>query len=353
MLRALSSCMVRAKPTVPSEWRRGLIVGHNHIGDVLYRTCSLPALAKYLPECRWDYLAGVTSAEVLAGNPAISEVFPDQIGDDSWTLRSGALKTLRARRYDVVLCTNILRYYPDLMLALAIGAPNRVGYTLKGFSGLVTRPVASGFPQPYPGYFRAMVSAVTQASPSWPLIPRVYPSRTDKEAALAALSTFQRPGTPLVACSLTTRQPSGWPREHFLRALEIVHRKTGAQIVLFGAPDELALLREAARECAAPCAVLEAGLNLRALSHFLSRCWAALTPDSGPRHLANAAGTPVVFARSLNVRRVETGAYCDNETDAGPPEELLTPEQIRAVVARHDPAHTAALVLRAMRAPAG
>lgn len=285
---------------------------------------------------------------MLRGNPAINTVFPDQIGDDSWSLRPGMLAALRERNYDVVLCTNVLRYYPDLFLALRLGVANRVGFTLKGFSGLVTFPVESGFPQPYPAYFRSMVAAVTETSPSWPLVPRLFPSAGDERAATKARSDLALSDKPVVAASLTTRQPGAWPHDHYLRALEIVHRESGAQIVLFGAPEELPLLREAARECAAPCVVLDAGLNLRALGVFLSRCTAVLTPDSGPRHLANAVGVPVVFTRNLIVRRIETGAYCDNEIDAAPPDELVPPERVKEIVKRLDPGRTAARLLEAM-----
>ena len=47
----------------------------------------------------------------------------------------------------------------------------------------------------------------------------------------------------------------------------------------------------------------------------MKRCSLVFCPDSGPRHIANAVGTPVVFVRNLFSDRVETGSYCSNEWD--------------------------------------
>ena len=69
VLRFLSARVTGAQ-TPPSQWRRGLILGHTHIGDVLFRTASLPQLARALPECEWHYLATAEGAQ-LHGRPSL------------------------------------------------------------------------------------------------------------------------------------------------------------------------------------------------------------------------------------------------------------------------------------------
>ena len=110
LLRLGARALCGSGQSPPQEWRRGLILSHNHIGDVLYRTGSLPTLRSALPNCEWDYLAGPTSAEVLQGNPAIRRVFSYQTGEDSWSISRESFRTLREAKHDVVLCSNILRY---------------------------------------------------------------------------------------------------------------------------------------------------------------------------------------------------------------------------------------------------
>ena len=315
---------------------------------MLYRTCSLPALRQHLPACQWDYLAGKVSAEILAGNPAIDNILPYQKGDDSWTITREQRRELRDNRYDVVLCTNVIRYFPDLLLGVALKIPNRVAFTIKGLSGLVTLPVAVDFPSPYPAYIRTMVATVTGTEGNWPLLPRVYPTAQDVASAEQLWSESGLGARPVVACSITTRQPGGWPRQHFLRALKAISRRVDADFVLFGAADEREILADAARECALPCHLLAGTLSLRALTAYLAKCSAVLALDSGPRHLANAARVPVVFGRNLTVRAIETGKYCDNEIDASPPDEFVPPGDVASVVSRLDPERTASLVIQAM-----
>src|SRR6266540_376556 len=222
LLRTGATLAVRGATSEPSAWRTGLILGHNHIGDVLYRTCSLPQLTEALPECNWYYLTTPSSAELLQGNPSITEVLPWNVGDNSWELAEGKFGELRRRGFDVTLCTNTLRHYADLALAVALGIPNRVAFAYKGLSGLITRQAPIQFPSAYPEYFRNMVADLAGRAPDWPLQPRVYP--TDEDIALA-----ERVWTELdlgssglvVGCSLTTRQATGnWPRSHLLAALE-------------------------------------------------------------------------------------------------------------------------------------
>ena len=185
--------------------------------------CSLNALRAALPHCEWDYLAGPVSSQAPEGNPAIRRVLPYQSGDYSWNISRAHFRELRNSNYDVILCTNVLRYYPDDLLAVALGVKNRVGFTFKGFSGLINHPAVTAFPCAYPAYFQNMVSSVTGIPPTRPLVPEIFPSSRDREQAESAWKNLALDsGKQVIACSITTRQPGVWPREHFLRALEIV-----------------------------------------------------------------------------------------------------------------------------------
>src|SRR5688572_9121316 len=117
LLRTGAAMASRGAPGEPHKWRNGLILGHNHIGDVVYRTCSLDQLADGLPECEWSYLTSAESAELLEGNPAIRQVLPWCAGENAWDLLQGKFGELKQRQFDVVLCTNTLRHYPDLALS--------------------------------------------------------------------------------------------------------------------------------------------------------------------------------------------------------------------------------------------
>lgn len=253
LLRTGAAMASRGAPGEPHTWRNGLILGHNHLGDVIYRTCSLDHLAEALPECEWSYLTSAASAELLEGNPAIREVLPWSTGENAWDLQQGKFSELKHRNFDVVLCTNTLRHYPDLALAVALGIPNRVGYTYKGLSALITRGAPIHFPSAYPAYFRAMVADVTSRAPTWPLAPRVYPDNAAMSAASETWEAMSLGDRRVVACSLTTRQASGnWPISHLLAAVEQAHSQMEFDLVLTGAASDANDLADAAKQLSFP-----------------------------------------------------------------------------------------------------
>jgi heptosyltransferase-2 len=350
LLRVGATIASRGATSEPDAWRNGLIVGHNHIGDVLYRTCSLERLAEVLPHCEWSYLTSPFSAELLDGNPTLKEVLPWNNGENSWELGDGKFGELRRREFDVVLCTNTLRHYPDLALAVALGIPNRVAFSYKGLSGLITRAAPIQFPSPYPVYFQKMVADVGGVAPDWKLRPRVYPNDGDDAAASAALENLGLSSdADIVLCSVTTRQAAGnWPRSHLIAALEAAHKQRPFEVVFTGAPNDAADLEAAANALSFSAHVLQQQLGLRAFTAFLSRCSALLTLDSGPRHVGNAAGIPVLFARNLSHSRVEAGKYCETEIDLAPKLEYLSDENARKVVAAIPPARTAGALLEVL-----
>jgi ADP-heptose:LPS heptosyltransferase len=349
LLRTGAAMASRGAPSDPSAWRKGLILGHNHIGDVVYRTCSLNQLAEALPDCEWSYLTSTESAELLKDNPAISEVLPWSAGENAWDLKQGKFGELKRRQFDVVLCTNTLRHYPDLALSVALGIPNRVGYTYKGLSALITRGAPIQFPNAYPAYFRAMVADITVRPPTWPLRPRIYPDDESTSAASQAWDSMRFSDEHVIACSLTTRQASGnWPISHLLAALEQARSQVQFEVVLTGAASDANDVADAARQLSFPARILAGGLSLRGYASFLAHCSALLTLDSGPRHIGNAAGIPVLFARNLSHSMVEAGKYCDTEIDLAPLVEYLSDSETKKVVSGLSPAKTASRIVETL-----
>lgn len=307
------------------EWRRALILGDTHVGDVLYRTGSLEALHRGLPKCELYYLTSESAAPLLETSRALTAVLPLCRNDSRLDLTSEAIKQLRAMRFDAALCTNAVHYFQDLKLALDLQIPARVGYMHKGLSAWVTHRIAISYPAPYPCYFRDFVAQLTEQTPSWPVRPVVTLTRRDEEEAAAFWQSCDfDPKRKVIACFVTSRQPSGiWPAEYFARAAGLLKREHHVELLLCGAKHDEQLLRRLNEEHHLGARLNAGRVSLRALVAVLRRCAFALTPDSGPRHLANAAGIPVVFVRNINVNRIETGAYCDTEVDLAGDAEYL------------------------------
>jgi ADP-heptose:LPS heptosyltransferase len=321
-LRLGARLAVPIKAAPASEWKRALIVGDMHIGDLLYRTCSLVQLKRGLPRCEFYYLAADGAAEVLAGNPALAGILPLRNSDRMFDLKNGAWERLRGLQFDAILCTSAIRAWPELAFALKLQIPNRAAYAHRGLSGLITHPVFPRHPQSLPGYFRDMVSALTGQPPDWPLQPVVYPDNADREEAEKLwLELGFKPSEKVIACFVTARQTKGmWPVEWFGEVLQTVQKNCGCRIVLCGANGDKDKLQELRRQFNLSAELNPGLLGLKSLVAFLSKCSLTLTQDSGPRHLSNAAGIPVVFPRNTYVDAIETGRYCETEIDMMPPE---------------------------------
>jgi len=274
-----------------------------------------------MPDCEWHYLTAPAAAEVLRGSPDIDRTIPILSGDESWDLNSAGFEMLRNERYDVALCTNSIRNHPDLLLAVALGIPNRVAYSHKGLSGLITLPVGLKYPSPFPAYFREMVGMLTSYPADWPLTPRISIADEDERLAQECWARLQLEGKRAIASCPTTRQPDGgWPHRFFTEALETVCADMSCVVVLCGAVSDEPVLRDLAARSSIECRTLAGALPLRAFAAFLRRCSLVFAQDSAPRHLGNAVGVPVAFLRNLAVSRVESGSYCDSERDLAPPD---------------------------------
>jgi len=316
-----------APPSPHSQWRKVLIIGDNHIGDLLYRSASLEHLKSAFPDCEFHYLAAGGASEVLEGNPAITTLLPWLRSDSPLDLSPAHFAALQAMHFDAALCTNCIKYWPELLLALRLGIPNRVGYTYKGFSGWVTHPIPIRFPDTYPAYFRDFVASLTAQPPDWSLRPIIHTTPADEAAAAALRSRLNFAHHPrLIACFMTTRQPTGvWHPENFGKTLRLLRDTAACHIVLCGAAADRPLLTAIDQQFQLNASIVAGDLALRPLSFFLRGFQAVLTTDSGPRHIANAANVPVFFFRNLRSDPIETGAYLPTETDFCPPTAWLDP----------------------------
>jgi ADP-heptose:LPS heptosyltransferase len=336
-------------PSDPREWRRALIIGDNHIGDLLYRSASLAPLKAGLPECEFHYLAAPGTAQVLQGNPALASVLPWARSDSPLDLSAEHFDGLAQMQFDAALCTNCIKYWPELRLALRLGIPNRAGYVYKGFSGWVTDPIPLRYPQPFAAYFRDYVASLTGQDPQWPVRPVIYTDENDEAEAGALWSKLDLDrSSHVTAAFVTSRQPTGiWPVEKFGETLKLLTGKT--RIVLCGAATDETLLRRLDADYGLGAEIAAGSLGIRALCRFLARCSVVLTTDSGPRHIANAAGVPVVFVRNTWFNATEAGVYVETEHDLCSVAENNAPASAGALLEAIHPERAAAAVLEASR----
>ncbi|SDU12671.1 ADP-heptose:LPS heptosyltransferase [Verrucomicrobium sp. GAS474] len=310
--------LLAGSPLPRKEWKRGVLIGADHIGDILYRTAALPTLAAATPGCAWSWFAGPPSHEIIEADPVVNGrcvLLPDGVEE---TRFSQLVTKLREGKYDVAVCYDTGRYWKFLLAAACAGIPTRVGYTHKGFSGLVTYPIQIHWPQAFSAYFRDLVSQLAEVSVARDLRPRLSSSMESRAVATRfweekGLSEKKR----VLACAFFTRQKNAGERfADFAEVARRVQARTGISLCFLASASEREELEFQMRKESLSGIIAAGELGLLAAGALLQGCSALLATDSGVRHLGNAAGIPVVFLRNLGSHRIETGAYSDTEIDA-------------------------------------
>jgi ADP-heptose:LPS heptosyltransferase len=322
--------------------RRIAVLRANAIGDFIVVVPALEALRAAYPEAEITYLGTALHPGWLAGRPGPwdrVEAVPaaEDVGDaEKFTRETPELARFlagqRARRY-------------DLAVQLHGGGGNSNPFTCRLGARLTVGSRAPGAPAldrwvPYLYYqhevlrFLEVVGLVGAVPVTLePRIAVVERDRREAAAALAALpgSPAVRPasrgagggmgegageaapdgdgyrGRPLVAVHAGANDPRRrWPPDRFAAVADALAER-GAQVVLVGAPTDAGLSSAVRRAMRREAADLTGRLSLSGLTGLLARCMLMVGNDSGPRHLAAAAGTATVAVY-----------WCGNLVNAGP-----------------------------------
>jgi len=91
-----------------------------------------------------------------------------------------------------------------------------------------------------------------------------------------------------------------WPAKRFAAVIDRISDKHSVKVILIGGPDDRAYSETVRKSCASVPLDLTGETSIAELAALLSRASLLVSNDSGPVHIAVAAGTPVIaiFGRS-------------------------------------------------------
>jgi heptosyltransferase II len=297
-----------------SALRRILVIRLTALGDVLLATPAVRALRGAHPQARIEWLTQAVYAPLLEGLPFVDEVLRYERARDRGvrgTLR--LFRSLRSRGYDAVV--DLQRKPRTGIIAGACGADVRVAAHRRTFRGLLAAGLGRDKPLRGPHQTLRYAAALLplggggQGEPG-PLQIGLSPAvRAEAEAEVDKL--LGDPRQPLVALAPGAAHPT--KRWSPLRFAEVGRALSadGRDLVLVGGPADAAELDELRAGLGALPAIDARWLGLPALAVLLSRCAVVISNDSGPVHLAQAVGTPVVdvFGPTEPVRWGPRGAH--------------------------------------------
>jgi heptosyltransferase I len=300
-----------------------LLIKLSAVGDVVQTLPVLNKLRRRYPQAQIDWLTMPTAAELLAHNPAISNVieFPREELAAPWqpaALRTGAALAGKLRRagYDLVL--DLQGQFRSAVFARLAGAPVRIGFDKPRAAAWQASPrqfSAEARAHAWQGAREGSWLAYTHPIP----LPTIdvhavdrylsigamlgldggaadfsFPIPTEaRERIEALLDYYEIAKAKIIAIAPgTIWDTKQWRREGFAEVARHFKQK-GFAVTLVGSEREREVCDDVAR--LAPGIVNLAGeTTLSELAALIARATLCVSNDSGPMHLAVALGRGVV-----------------------------------------------------------
>jgi heptosyltransferase-2 len=298
--RAAAAPFRRSTRPWSSPPNRILVVEPWNVGDVVLSTPMLAELRSRYPRARISLLAKPHAAELLDGSPLVDEIIPFDL---PWTAQrnkyrldagifrsvAGLVNRLRQQKFDVTIDSR-MDIRSNLVAAMT-GAPHRIGYDVGGGGWLLTDTLPSD-------------RSASHKIEDWLALLDLLPGKSTRDSGPPrpvltvmaeerdhARNTLQSRGIgdgPVIAY-----HPGGshagkrWPRGHFEELIADLKNSVGGSHVVFLGPGE-------ADFESVPSDTVVIRPSLRELMALFTCCEVLVCNDSGPMHVADALGVPVV-----------------------------------------------------------
>lgn len=292
--------------------RRILLIRPDHLGDLLFATPALHSVRERFPDAHIAALVGPWGVPVLSANPDLDELltcpFPGFTRQPKGNplapyqlLRSEA-RRLANGRFDQAF---ILRFdhWWGAWLAAEAGIPRRIGYDIPSTRPFLTNavPYSAGRHEVVQNLGLVGDGAWDVGTGDWGLGRMRFEVTAENERAAAELLHGLGDNGRLVAIHPGSGAAvKRWRTEGWVALTRALIEQHSARVVFTGSAGEAELIDpvlaalQMDTSFAASVRSLAGRTDLGTLAAVYRRCALAVGPDSGPLHLAVAAGTPTV-----------------------------------------------------------
>jgi len=289
----------------PSAYRSILILQTKFIGDIVLASVLAKNLQLEYPGVRIAFLCEAHFAGFLTAHGIAAEVIPfsraKMRGSPLERARElfRAVRTSRRRHFDMTI--DITDSKTSRFVSELVNAPVRVGYfpserRLRWFerqpANVRMKPL--GFGEKHYLYRYLSPLEALGVSPRV-RVPAFRPLPFETTRALALLARHRIQPNAFIAVHAGARFVGRrWQPERFAEAIDRIAGETGLRVVLVGGPEENEATDRIMAVAKTPVVNLAGALRLETLLALLKEARLFLGNESGPMHMAAAAGTPVV-----------------------------------------------------------
>jgi lipopolysaccharide heptosyltransferase II len=294
---------------IPDGWhdvRNVLVIRLDNIGDVIMIGPTLRALKHVLPHTRITLLASPAGSQVVPLLPWVDDVLTHRA---TWQDASGAMPLdpgreqalvdeLRTRRFDaaVILTSFAQSPYPPAWVCYAAGIPIRLGQSKEFGGSLLSQrviPPPDGIHQVDRNLHLLAAAGFAIAGRHLELHP---PATAQDEAALLLEGRGIDPDRPFVvmapgaSCAARRYDP-----DRFGQVARHLAERGGQPVVIVASEREGDLAASVQAAASDGVISLAGQTSLPVLTALLERAGLLVANDSGPMHVADAVGCPMVI----------------------------------------------------------
>jgi ADP-heptose:LPS heptosyltransferase len=288
---------------VTPDIQRIVILQLQQLGDSIVFTPTLRAIREAYPKAQIDLLCGPVSFQLYRKCAHVNHLFLDSGSLGSavdWIKRLRLLRRLRAGRYDLAIAdaTEVSARYA--FIAYATGARIRIGFDVDNRGFLYSLPLQ----RPEGLDFVRCNLLLARSLGAAPRSSRVECFFDDGDVADAqGLLDGLADERPLIAIHPASNwQSKTWLPERWAAVADALSSEHRASIVFVGTRAEDRYVDEIIGFMRTSALKLVGRTDLSQLCALLSQCDLFLGTDSGPRHVAAAAGTPQITLMSSQDR---------------------------------------------------
>ena len=284
------------------EYKNILIIKMSSVGDIIHALPFAAALRERYPEAKISWLVHPQFAGFIPEAPTIDQVLyfdKEAFKKMSWGEKFSFIKAFRqelqARHFDLVV--DLQGLFKSGAVAFLTGAPNKIGYwEMREGSGLVSRPIKGAHAHDHvieryldvARYLGAEVKDIV-----FPL-PRFDVESDKVKAMLLAAGLGEK--EPYITMAPGARwETKQWPKENFAKLAQLFMAE-GFPVVLVGGKADEPLGQAICAMVNSPQRLINlvGKTNLSELAALLKDTYFYVSADTGPLHIANAYGKPLI-----------------------------------------------------------
>jgi heptosyltransferase I len=268
------------------------IVMMSAAGDTVHVLPVVNALKRHAPASRITWVLQPGPATLVQGHHAVDEIlyFDRARG---WRAFADMRRALAGRAFDLVI--NLQVYLKAGVITALARAPMKLGFDrarARDLNWLVTtHRIPARSPQHVQDQYFEFLQYI--GVPHEPVVWDIGPWPNERAWQREFYSSFDRPAVPIVVA--TSKPEKDWLPERWAEVTDALWHEFDLEPVLVGGPSPRERHAEAvitARARHKPRSAL--GSGLRRLVSILDGAALALSPDTGPLHMAVAVNRPVV-----------------------------------------------------------